>query len=55
VLKTFNGDTFDSAVLDDPIMQDLMLEKEADIFTTDVVAAILMCSENSNYSWDIEI
>jgi len=27
----------------------------ADIFTTDVIAAALMCATKSNYSWDIEI
>ena len=33
-----------------------LIEKNvADIFTTDVIAAVLMCSTKSNYSWDVEI
>lgn len=54
-LKAFEGDTFDCHVLDDPIMLDLIEKEEADIFTTDSVAAVLMCAENSNYSWDVSI
>jgi translation initiation factor 3 subunit D len=42
-------------VYDDPIMVELMEAGEAEIFTTDVVAAVLMCSGKSNYSWDLEI
>ena len=36
-------------------MTELIEENVADIYTTDVVAAVLMCSTKSNYSWDIEI
>lgn len=36
-------------------MEQLMEEEAAEIFTTDVVASVLMCSTKSNYSWDIEI
>jgi len=36
-------------------MVELMENEEAEIFTTDVVASVLMCSTKSNYSWDIEI
>lgn len=54
-LKGFKGHTFDETVFDDPIMEELMEGDEADIFTTDLVAAVLMCSNKSNYSWDVEI
>lgn len=54
-LKQFKGSTFEESVYDDPIMVELMEKEEAEIFTTDVVAAVLMCSTKSNYSWDIEI
>ena len=54
-LKRFNGSTFEESVYDDPVMIKLIEEEAADIFTTDVVAAVLMCSTKSNYSWDIEI
>jgi len=36
-------------------MVELMENNVADIFTTDVIAAALMCATKSNYSWDIEI
>jgi hypothetical protein len=36
-------------------MIQLIENDAADIFTTDVVAAILMASTKSNYSWDLEI
>lgn len=36
-------------------MVELIQEDAADIFTTDVVAAVLMCATKSNYSWDVEI
>ena len=33
-----------------------MIENEAaDIYTTEQVAAVLMCATKSNYSWDLEI
>lgn len=32
-----------------------MEENKADIFTTDVIAAALMASTKSNYSFDVEI
>lgn len=54
-LKHFSGHTFNERICDDPIMIELMQNGEADIFTTDDVASVLMCSTKSNYSWDIEI
>jgi len=54
-LKNFNGNTFEESVYDDPIMVELMEAGEAEIFTTDVVASVLMSSSKSNYSWDVEI
>lgn len=42
-------------MFDDPVMEELMEKDAADIFTTDVVAAVLMCATKSNYSWDVEI
>jgi translation initiation factor 3 subunit D len=53
--KHFEGHTFESSIFDDDVMKELMEQDVADIYTTDVVAAILMCSTKSNYSWDIEI
>jgi translation initiation factor 3 subunit D len=54
-LKHFAGHTFDERITDDPIMVELMENGEADIFTSDDVVSVLMCSTKSNYSWDIEI
>jgi translation initiation factor 3 subunit D len=34
---------------------ELIEQNVADIYTTDVVAAVLMCATKSNYSWDVEI
>ena len=36
-------------------MVELIEQDKADIFTTDVIIAALMCCTKSNYSWDIEI
>ena len=36
-------------------MIDLMQKEVADIYTTDVIVAAIMCANKSNYSWDIEI
>lgn len=36
-------------------MIDLMQEGVADIYTTDVIVAAIMCAAKSNYSWDVEI
>ena len=36
-------------------MVELIEADVADIFTTDVIAATLMCATKSNYSWDVEI
>lgn len=36
-------------------MIELMQEGVADIYTTDVIVAAIMCAGKSNYSWDIEI
>jgi translation initiation factor 3 subunit D len=54
-LKPFNGVTFEEAIWDDSTMVELMQENTADIYTTDVIVAALMCAGKSNYSWDIEI
>lgn len=54
-IKHFEGHTFEESIYDDPVMIELIEENAADIFTTDVVAAVLMCSTKSNYSWDLEI
>lgn len=54
-VKHFEGHTFEESIFDDSVMMELMEENVADIYTTDVVAAVLMCSTKSNYSWDIEI
>ena len=54
-LKNFDGTTFEESLFDDHIMVDLIEEDVAYIFTTDAVAATLMCATKSNYSWDIEI
>lgn len=36
-------------------MVELIEQDKADIFTTDVIAAVLMTSQKSNYSFDVEI
>ena len=54
-LKHFEGHTFEESLFDDSVMIDLIEKDVADIFTTDVVAAVLMCASKSNYSWDVEI
>lgn len=54
-LKHFDGTTFDVSLFDDPVMVELIEEDVADIFTTDAIAATLMCATKSNYSWDLEI
>lgn len=54
-LKHFDGHTFEESLFDDPVMVELIEQNVADIYTTDVVAAVLMCSTKSNYSWDVEI
>jgi len=54
-LKNFEGKTFEESLFDDPVMVELIEQDKADIFTTDVIAAALMCATKSNYSWDIEI
>jgi translation initiation factor 3 subunit D len=46
---------FEPTIYDDPVMIELIEQNKADIFSTDVVIATLMCSTKSNYSWDIEI
>lgn len=53
--KQFNGKSFEESLFDDEVMVELMENNVADIFTTDVIAAALMCATKSNYSWDIEI
>ncbi len=54
-LKSYEGHTFEESLFDDPVMIELIEKNVADIFTTDVIAAVLMCSTKSNYSWDVEI
>lgn len=53
--KHYKGQTFEESIFDDSVMMELMEANVADIYTTDIVAAVLMCSTKSNYSWDIEI
>jgi len=55
LIKPFNGVTFEESIWDDSTMIDLMKDGVADINTTDVVVAAIMCAVKSNYSWDIEI
>lgn len=54
-MKHFEGHTFDESLFDDQVMVELIEQNVADIYTTDVVAAILMCATKANYSWDLEI
>lgn len=54
-ISPFNGSTFETSLFDDPIMVKLIEQNKADIFTTDVIAAAIMCGTKSNYSYDIEI
>ena len=54
-LKHVDVTTFEVPLFDDEVMVELIEEDVADIFTTDVVAATLMCATKSNYSWDLEI
>jgi len=55
LLETYSGQTFEESLFDDPVMIELIEENKADIFTTDVIAAVLMCNPKSNYSFDVEI
>lgn len=55
LLKPFHGVTFEEAIWDDATMVELMQKEVADIYTTDVIVAAIMCAGKSNYSWDIEI
>jgi translation initiation factor 3 subunit D len=54
-LKPFNGKNFEESLFEDDVMVELIENDAADVFTTDVIAAALMCASKSNYSWDIEI
>jgi len=55
-VKHFEGHSLaEESIYEDSTMMELMEQNVADIYTTDVVAAVLMCSTKSNYSWDIEI
>ena len=45
-LERFAGHTFEESVYDDPVMLELIENEEADIFTTDVVAAKTACLAN---------
>lgn len=36
-------------------MLELIEQNKADVFTTDVIAALIMACPNANYSFDIEI
>jgi len=54
-LEAYDGKTFEETLFDDPIMVELIENDMADIFTTDIIAAALMCSQKSNYSFDVEI
>ena len=55
VLPKFEGKTFEEELFNDEVMIKLIEENKADIFTTDVIAAALMASTKSNYSFDVEI
>lgn len=55
MLKRFSGKTFEESIYEDDVIEKLIENEEADIFTTDKVCSVLMCSTKSNYSWDIEI
>lgn len=55
VLNKFNGNTCESSIFDDAVMVDLIENNKADIFTTDQIAAAIMCGNRSNYSYDIEV
>lgn len=39
----------------DPIIRQLMREDAADVFTTDVALAALMCAPKAQFAWDITI
>lgn len=39
----------------DPIIQKLAQEDKADIFTTDVALAALMCAPKAQFAWDVII
>lgn len=54
-LNTFSGKTFEESIFDDPVMVELIEQDKADVFTTDVIASILMSATKANYSWDVEI
>lgn len=40
---------------EDPVIQDMASENKAQVFTTDIVLATIMCSTRSVYPWDIVI
>ena len=52
-LKKYEGHTFEESIFNDKIMIELIEEDVADIFTTDVILGAIMCSNKSNYSWDV--
>lgn len=54
-LTPFNGATFNENIFNDEVMIELIEQNKADIFTTDVIAAAIMASTKSNYSFDVEI
>ena len=54
-VKQYNGATFETSIYDDKVMIELIEKDAADVYTTDSIAALLMNSTKSNYSWDVEI
>ncbi|OZJ06253.1 hypothetical protein BZG36_00796 [Bifiguratus adelaidae] len=46
---------YDSTTSDDPVLQNYMKENAADVFATDTILALLMCSTRTVYPWDIVI
>ena len=54
-LKKYDGHTFEESIFNDKIMIELIEENVADIYTTDVILGAIMCSNKSNYSWDVQI
>lgn len=54
-LPKYEGTTFDVSLFEDPVMVELIEKEVANIYTTEQVAAVLMCATKSNYSWDLVI
>ncbi|KAI8060779.1 eukaryotic translation initiation factor 3 subunit D [Gongronella butleri] len=46
---------YDVTASADPVMQQLISEEKAEVFATDAVLALLMCSTRTVYPWDIVV